>query len=194
MSVDFYNQNAAHFVRDTVTVEMAALYDEFLPHLKTRSHIVDAGCGSGRDTLFFLQQGFQVTAFDASEAMVAAAQELTGSKVLLTDFNAFSAPELVDAIWACASLLHVPAAALTETFRHLANQLKPGGIFYCSFKQAEVDSSRDGRHFTNMTEQRLGNMLNNTTLQIQKCWTTSDLRPGRENELWLNALLEKRSG
>ena len=194
MSVDFYNQNAAHFVRDTVTVEMAALYDEFLPPLKAGAHIVDAGCGSGRDTLFFLQQGFQVTAFDASEAMVAAAQELTGKKVLLTDFNAFSAPELVDAIWACASLLHVPAEALTDTFRHLANQLKPGGIFYCSFKQAEVDTSRDGRHFTNMTKQRLGKMLYNTTLQIQKCWTTSDLRPGRENELWLNALLEKSSG
>ncbi|MCC5827453.1 class I SAM-dependent methyltransferase [Alkalimonas sp.] len=191
MSVNFYNQNAARFVQDTVKVEMAALYDQFLPYLNQGAHIVDAGCGSGRDTLFFQQQGFQVTAFDASDAMVAAARELTNGKVLLSDFNDFSSPKPVDAIWACASLLHVPAANLPHTFKHLANQLKPAGFFYCSFKQAESDSERDGRHFTNMTEQRLRDMLKDTSLQVLKCWTTSDLRPGRERELWLNALLEK---
>ncbi|WP_243637409.1 methyltransferase domain-containing protein [Parashewanella curva] len=39
-----------------------------------------------------------------------------------------------DAIWACASLLHVPQVELNKTFHHLAQFLNVGGVFYCSFK------------------------------------------------------------
>ena len=32
----------------------------------------------------------------------------------------------------------------------------------------------------------------NSILEISKCWITTDIRPGRENEEWLNCLLKKR--
>lgn len=75
MTIQYYNQNAATFDADTTDVDMSALYSAFLPMLPNHAHIVDAGCGSGRDALVFAKLGFQVTAFDGSEALVKLAQE-----------------------------------------------------------------------------------------------------------------------
>ncbi len=191
---DFYNQNATPFFNDTVNVDLSALYQEFLPLLAKRAHILDAGCGSGRDTHYFLKQGFQVTAFDASEALVKKASEYTGINVSLNTFENFQCKfgtVLFDAIWACASLLHVPSDEITATFNNLAAQLKSGGIFYCSFKYGNNDTERNGRHFTNADESRLSAFINNTGLIIDKTWITSDARPERQNEKWLNAILIK---
>lgn len=194
MSNDFYNQNATPFFNDTVNVDLSALYQEFLPLLAQNSHILDAGCGSGRDTHNFLKQGFQVSAFDASEALVRKASEYTGINVTVNTFENFvSTPEgiLFDAVWACASLLHVPSDEMVGSFNNLAAQLKSGGILYCSFKYGNDDTERRGRNFTNADEARLSAFINNTDLIINKTWITSDARPGRQNEKWLNAILIK---
>lgn len=192
MSIEYYNKNAAEFHADTASVNMAALYYEFIPLLPASAHIVDAGCGSGRDALAFLQAGFQVTAFDASPALVAIAQQRIGSdNAHLSTFLEFTATEPVDAIWACASLLHVPFVELEHTFVHLAEQLKNNGVFYCSFKYGANESERGGRSFTNLNEARLQQVIQHSPLAIQKAWITNDVRPGREHEQWLNAVLVK---
>ena len=49
----YYTENAQAFFADTVAVAMAPLYARFLPHIPPGGHILDAGCGSGRDTLAF---------------------------------------------------------------------------------------------------------------------------------------------
>ena len=74
MSVDYYNQHAQQFIVDTLEVDMAPLYTRFLPLLPEGAHILDAGCGSGRDAAHFLAQGFRVSAMDASEVL---AREVT---------------------------------------------------------------------------------------------------------------------
>ncbi|MBL4765140.1 MAG: class I SAM-dependent methyltransferase [Colwellia sp.] len=194
MSNDFYNENANCFFNDTVNADLSAIYQQFLPLLISDSHILDAGCGSGRDTYFFIKQGFQVTAFDASEALVAKASEYTGVDVTLNTFENFhsqSLQPLFDAIWACASLLHVPSNKISASFTNLAKQLKGGGIFYCSFKYGNNDTSRNGRNFTNADEERLSIFIKNTGLVIDKTWITDDVRPDRHNEKWLNAILIK---
>jgi SAM-dependent methyltransferase len=38
------------------------VYEPFLTLLPDNSHILDAGCGSGRDSLYFLQNGYKVKA------------------------------------------------------------------------------------------------------------------------------------
>jgi hypothetical protein len=147
-----------------------------------------------RDTYFFIKQGFQVTAFDASAALVAKASEYTGVDVTLNTFENFhsqSLQPLFDAIWACASLLHVPSNKIFASFTNLAKQLKGGGIFYCSFKYGNNDTSRNGRNFTNADEERLSIFIKNTGLVIDKTWITDDVRPDRHNEKWLNAILIK---
>ncbi len=191
MSINYYQQRAEQFYQSTVTVDMTPLYDRFLPRVPAGGHVVDAGCGSGRDSLHFSRLGYRVTAFDASPALVALARTHSGLPVMQCRFEDFSTATPADAIWACASLLHVPQAELAAVMAHLAAQLKPGGVFYCSFKYGRGETCREGRHFTNLDETGLEQLLKGLPLDVAEQWQTGDLRPGREQEAWFNALLVK---
>ena len=191
MSIAFYNNNAATFVGSTQNVDVSPLYNKFLPMIKSGGHILDAGCGSGRDSKAFLDLGFKVTAFDASIEMTKVTEQLIQQTVQTCTFQDFQTECAFDAIWACASLLHVPAAELPSIMLKLSSQLQAGGHFYCSFKYGDNDLERGGRAFTNATEQRLALFIKDTPLKIKELWVTEDLRPGRSGEKWLNAILVK---
>lgn len=194
-TIDYYNRHAADFLADTLNVDMQALYDEFLPLLPNSGSILDLGCGSGRDTLAFVKQGFDVHAFDASEEMVKQARQLVPqAQISQADFSAYHTTEQFDGLWACASLLHVPTNELTQVFTRCASWLKPKGVFYCSFKYGEQATERNGRYFTDLTEASLEHHLQGTGLAVKKLWVTGDKRPGRAHEQWLNALLVKAVG
>ncbi|MGB9095598.1 MAG: class I SAM-dependent methyltransferase, partial [Erwinia sp.] len=108
MNDDYYQQNAQRFYDDTVDVDMSAVYQPFLAHIKPGARILDAGCGSGRDTKAFTEMGFEVDAFDASRELVERAKFLSGKPVEVMRFQALTAVDKYDGIWCCASLLHVP--------------------------------------------------------------------------------------
>ncbi|PKH07036.1 bifunctional 2-polyprenyl-6-hydroxyphenol methylase/3-demethylubiquinol 3-O-methyltransferase UbiG [Moritella sp. Urea-trap-13] len=192
-SISFYNNNADEFIRSTIAVDMISLYQKFLPLLPVNAHILDAGCGSGRDSKHFINNGFSVTAMDASKALAESAAALIGQPVHECLFQDFQIEKQFDAIWACASLLHVPSADLPAVFTHLASQLKPQGVFYCSFKYGNDDVERGGRYFTNANETRLNTFIADTNLTVKDNWLTGDLRPGRESECWINVILQKNS-
>ena len=189
MTLQFYENNAEQFAQDTLNVDMSALYERFLGRLAPSSRILDAGCGAGRDTAAFLRLGYQVEAFDASAKLVEIAQRVTGIAVQHSTFLNYSSAEPFAGIWACASLLHVPASSMSATLQHLSGLLQAQGVLYVSFKYGEDDVERNGRHFTNCTEQRLQGFLAGTGLSIVETWLTADQRPDRADEQWLNALL-----
>nr|WP_197036800.1 class I SAM-dependent methyltransferase [Collinsella aerofaciens] len=150
--------------------------------------ILDLGCGSGRDSLAFLKAGFAVNAVDGSAEMASAASELTGMKVEHATFADFEPKRVYDGIWACSSLLHVPAAELPAIVAKYAAALKPGGRFYLSFKLGDHDGMRNGRWFTDMTEQSFRRLIDDVEdLTVDCIEVTSDVRPGRADERWLNA-------
>ena len=187
----FYDTNAKKFIDDTVDVDMHSIYQEFLPLIESNSHILDAGCGSGRDSKYFIDNGYSVTAFDASEKLADSASKLLGQKVEQCLFQNYQSANFFDAIWACASLLHVPSNEISPTFNNLSKLLKSHGVFYCSFKYGNEDITRNGRDFTNADEKRLLAFIKGTGLSIKKTWITADVRPERQNEKWLNAILIK---
>ncbi len=193
MSITYYDQHADAFVAATIAVDMSSLYDLFLPYLAPGARILDAGCGSGRDSAHFLSLGFAVHAFDASAEMVSRARALTGLSVRCCRFEQYQTDQPLDAIWACASLLHVPAGDLPAILTHLASLLKEDGIFYCSFKYGTGQVERDGRRFTQLDETSLAGLLAPLPFASERIWQTADLRPGREAERWLNAILRKRT-
>jgi SAM-dependent methyltransferase len=156
MTIEYYNKNAEAFRKRTLDCNMAPAYHAFLAHLPPGAHILDAGCGPGRDTLEFLRHGFRVTAFDASSAMVEMAAQATGQPVLRLRFQDIDFQEAFDGIWACASLLHVPAAEIDDVFRRLIRALKPGGVFYMAVKIGPGERlADDGRLFCDYTPQSL---------------------------------------
>ena len=192
MTLKYYQDNAQTFFDGTVNVDMSSLYETFTQHLAPGARVLDAGCGSGRDAKAFLGMGYQVEAFDASSAMVELAREHTGLPVQLMTFADVDWKEEFDGIWCCASLLHVPSVELPDVMRRLADALKPGGVWYVSFKYGDGEREVDGRRFTDMNEVGLRRML--TVVQeneIKSLWTTLDKRPGRD-EVWLNGVLQKK--
>ncbi|MGL0940393.1 class I SAM-dependent methyltransferase [Vibrio vulnificus] len=193
MTDQYYTKNAQSFFESTVSVDVQKLYDQFLPHLNPNGAILDAGCGSGRDAKYFKALGFKVTAFDANQALVELASRHLEQHVIHAKFDTFRAePNSFDGIWACASLLHVPDEELAATFFALSQLLKPQGLFYCSFKYGQAAQVRHGRFFTDMDEHKLHTTLATSPLTIKQTWVTSDVRPGRESEQWLNAILIRR--
>ena len=192
MTLKYYQDNAQTFFDGTVNVDMSSLYETFTQHLAPGARVLDAGCGSGRDAKAFLEMGYQVEACDASPAMVELAREHTGLPVQLMTFADVDWKEEFDGIWCCASLLHVPALELPGVMRRLADALKPGGVWYVSFKYGDGEREVDGRRFTDRNEASLRRMLAVVQeIEIKSLWTTLDKRPGRD-EVWLNGVLQKK--
>ncbi|WP_372627734.1 class I SAM-dependent methyltransferase [Arsukibacterium sp.] len=189
-TIDYYNQHAADYTQSTDQIDMTALYAEFLPFVKIGGHILDAGCGSGRDADYFKQQGFKVSAFDASAELARLASTRLQQAVAVQRFEQLNQHEKYHGIWCCASLLHVANNNLAAVFGLLQQALKPSGVLYASFKYGDAERQDHGRHFTDMNEARLTALISNVNgLTLNKMWLTQDQRPARNHETWLNALL-----
>lgn len=192
-TLTYYNQNAAQFYNGTVSVDFTATRQRFLSCLPNPAVILDFGCGSGRDTKAFLDQGYQVEAIDGSEELCKLATQYTGIQVRHMLFQGLSGKEKYDGIWACSSILHLPKDDLADVMRKMTTALKPNGIIYTSFKYGTFSGERNGRYFTDMTEAAFADFISNIeALQVEEQWISSDVRPGRGEERWLNLILRKK--
>ena len=192
-TIDYYNHHAEEFAHSTFYVEMESLYQPFLDLLPTQAHILDLGCGSGRDSLAFKKKGYQVDAIDYSEELVKTATELTGLQVKYQSFYELDKVAVYDGIWACASLLHCERNRLTEVLERMLRALKSEGVIYMSFKYGDSDREKDGREFTDLNEdQALELLAQFDQVSLVKEWITEDKRPNR-TEQWLNLLWKKQA-
>jgi SAM-dependent methyltransferase len=133
-----------------------------------------------------------VDAFDGSREMVERASALTGIEVRQRMFESLldtPLPEKYDGIWCCASLLHVERDALPSVMGALRRALAPNGSMYVSFKYGETDRVKDGRRFTDLTEQHLTQILAVIGgCELTDHWVTNDQRANRSDR-WLNAVV-----
>jgi 2-polyprenyl-3-methyl-5-hydroxy-6-metoxy-1,4-benzoquinol methylase len=190
MSVEFYEEHAESFIAQTASIDMQALYERFFRLLPLGGSILDAGCGSGRDALAFSRMGYGVLAFDASRKMVDATRDRTCVPVYQMTFEDMKFDQRFDGIWACASLLHVPRSRLARVLQRLSSHLKPEGALYASFKYGEDEREKGCRYFNDMNERLLDEHLKVTrSLRLLEVWITTDQRPERGTEQWLNCLL-----
>lgn len=191
-TLDYYNQNADTFIAGTISVDFKETQNEFLTRLHPGACILDFGCGSGRDTKYFLEEGLQVTATDGSEEICKLASEYTGIKVKHMLFQELDEHEKYDGIWACSSILHLPKKELKVVLVKMLTALKPDGIIYTSFKYGEFEGERKGRYFTDFTIESFMEFVRDVEkLKVEKYWITGDVRPGRGEERWLNLILRK---
>lgn len=191
-TLDYYNSHATEFVEGTKNVDFSSLQNEFISRIKTGRKILDLGCGSGRDSKAFLDWGFQVTAVDGSPELCELASAFIGQQVICSDFRSYKPEEAFDGIWACASLLHLPKEDIRSVIEKLAEHLTETGCFYLSFKYGTFSGERNGRYFTDMTEEAFYELIKDIpSVEIMDQFLTTDARPGRSDEKWLNVFLKK---
>ena len=189
-TIRFYDEHADEYVRATVGVNMESLYEPFLSHIPECGRILDAGCGSGRDSKEFLDRGYNVVSIDGSQKMVDATTKLTGQQARLLAFQGVEFSKEFDGVWACASLLHVRLAELPGVIGRLASALRPSGVLYASFKLGCGERYQDGRRFTDMDEASIAALVGSIgRLELFRLWHTDDQRPDHDDK-WLNVLLQ----
>lgn len=192
-TINYYDINAKEFVEETLNVDFKATQDKFINKLPAKGYILDFGCGSGRDTKYFLARDFNVDAIDGSIELCKIASEYTNIKVRHMYFNELSVVNKYDGIWACSSILHLSLDDLVDVFKRMSKALKDEGIIYTSFKYGDFSGERNGRYFTDMTEDSFAKLIANVeNLKVEEQWITADVRPQRGNEKWLNLILRKK--
>lgn len=192
-TIRYYDEHAPSFVADTQQLSLSAIMEEFLSLVPDGGRILDWGCGSGRDSLAMSQLGYEVTATDASEEMCKATERFVGDAVEIRHeaFAELLDTDRYDGIWACSSILHAKPNELPEVLGNAYRALRDGGVMYCSFKRGHDMGYRHGRWFTDMDADELGGVLTGASFEVIRIWVTSDVRRGREGELWVNALSRK---
>ena len=191
-TIDYYNLNAKKFIENTLNADMHITQERFLQLLTENRFILDFGCGSGRDTKYFLEKGYRVEATDGSSELCKLASAFTGIEVKEMLFQDLDASGKYEGIWACSSILHLPKKELLPVIRKMCDALKDNGVIYTSFKYGDFEGERNGRYFTDFTEDTFDKFIKVIPeLTIEEEWITSDVRPGRGEEKWLNLILRK---
>lgn len=191
-TIEYYDQNADMFAQGTRLVDFTVVQERFAKMLPAGSRILDFGCGSGRDTKYFLEKGYRVEATDGSSELCKLASDFTGIEVKEMLFQDLNARGKYEGIWACSSILHLSKRELLPVIRKMCDALKDNGVIYTSFKYGDFEGERNGRYFTDFTEDTFDKFIKVIQeLAIEEEWITSDVRPGRGEEKWLNLILRK---
>ncbi len=135
--------------------------------------MLDAGCGGGRDAKYFIDQGYEVTAFDASAEMVKIASTYIGKPALQLRLQEMAFDAEFDGVWASRSLLHVSYEETPEVLKKIHASLKEDGIFYVSYKYGDQKMVVDDRTFYNMDEITIKPYLEDL-FDILEIWETAD--------------------
>lgn len=79
---------------------------------------------------------------------------------------------------------------MPEVLRRIHKALKEKGILYASFKKGVGERYRGERRFTDADEAYLQTVLKDR-FDIIEIRESIDVRPGRENEVWMNVFARK---
>lgn len=132
-TLTFYEQSAPHYTLNHGQAPSRDL-DGFLDRLEPGAHVLELGCGGGRDAARMAERGFAVDATDGVGAMVRKANERFKIGARQMRFDELMAEAAYDAVWAHACLLHVARADLPGVLAAILRALKPGGWHYASYK------------------------------------------------------------
>ena len=148
--LQWYAQHASTYAEQTWDRSMASQRQRLSALLKPGARILDAGCGSGRDTHAFIQEGYQVEACDGCRELVSEATRRTQLVVRHVDLRAIAEVYQVssfDGIWCSAVLHHFPHDELPDIIAALSKLLKTDGILQFSVKEGDGLRQEGERYF-----------------------------------------------
>ena len=190
-----YNESAQKYFEDTKKGDMIEHYDKFLMLLPDKAYILDFGCGSGRDSKYFLEHGYEVKAIDGSIELCKLAEKHIGQEVKCMKFDELSDNNVYDGIWACSSILHVERENLPDILKKMIKALKENGVIYTCFKKGDKIEIKDNKYYNYITKEILEDILKeiDTNAEIIDYYENNTCANiNRPQTIWGNYLIKKR--
>lgn len=111
-------------------------------------HILDLGCGPGRDLKTFSDLGHRAVGLEGARNAAALARMHSGCTVWEQNLLALALPRgAFDGVFANAVLFHVPSAELPRVLRALHTTLKPGGVLFSSNPRGQGQEGWQGERY-----------------------------------------------
>lgn len=190
-TIEYYDNNAQKYSDMTINVDMGNAYGKFLASIPEKAHILDVGCGSGRDSLHFIKNGYKVTAIDASSELAKIASKNIGQEVKTVRVENLNDKNKYDGVWCMASLLHLDKLELKTALLKLSEALKPNGQFFASFKIGEGESLDNNNRFFRYTDAKeFKSFVDELKIFKNIKFTISGDSLGRGETQWLNVYAE----
>lgn len=191
-TLDYYNLNAYDYFNNSLDADMSEVYKRFLFYLKENDLILDFGCGSGRDSKYFLDNGYNVDSVDGSLELCNLATKYLNKEVICMKFEDLDVVDKYYGVWACSSLLHVKKEELKNILVKIRNSLKLNGILYVSLKNGSGEEIINGRYFNYLTYKEFLDIIDDIGCfeELDFFQTGSSVNKD-ETKLWNNFILRK---
>ena len=171
-AIQDYNRIAEIYSKFSEEKLMQYQLVKFESYLKGKK-ILDAGCGSGRDSAYLTEDGYDVTGIDLSEEMIKIAKTKSYAKFKIMDFRNISfKKESFDGVWCMSSMSDIPQNEAKTTLEQFYKVLKKNGILYIStregsgFKKIKKEKYSVERQYYYYKEEELKNLLLENNFEI----------------------------
>lgn len=150
--------------------------------------------GSGRDSKYFIENGYKIKAIDGSIEMCKLASKYINQEVTCMKFEELNDINLYDGIWACSSILHIEKEKLLSVLVKMINSLKSEGIIYTSFKKGTGHAIKDDKYYNYLTKEEMKEILNKTNKNVKLIdyfETLPSTKINDKNTIWCNFIIKK---
>jgi SAM-dependent methyltransferase len=185
----WYNKNAAAHTALWADVGSPEL-ERFAGEVPAGAVVADIACGGGRHLTAGQQLGLRMVGSDISVEQISLAAS-TGVPVVCASFTDLPYRDSsVDAVWACAALVHCADGTVADALVECGRVIRPGGLLFASVKSADAldadgfDSA--GRWFRLWDAQTIAAVASRAGWEVLEVAAAEDaVRP---HVRWLNML------
>ncbi|OUS04424.1 hypothetical protein A9Q96_15880 [Rhodobacterales bacterium 52_120_T64] len=167
-TIAFYDNEATSYSKWSPGVADSGRFKNFANRIRKGGDVLDLGCGAGNAARGFHAMGFKVTAFDASQGMLAEISKIPEITTICSDFEGLDMVDTFDGIWANFCLQHVPRPEFPAVLDKVANALRADGWLLIGIHEG-TETRRDnlGRLYCHHTEADLTEALSARGIKVR---------------------------
>lgn len=165
----------------TMAGNLVLLAQELIQHVGTKGHILDIGCGTGRDMTWFESQKANILGIDLSMGMLKYARaNVQGNLISMNMRHLGFCPAIFDGVWCCASLLHLPKSEAIFALQEIHRILKAGGMLVLSVQEGTGEQWEESyvpnvkRFFARYQASEMKDLLSNNGFSVRKSASSNE--------------------